>query len=314
MPECSFAGRRSIARITSLSHDPRVSFSGIGGFDLAAEWAGWTNVFNCDIDPFCRKVLKFHFPNAVQYEDIRTTDFTAWRDRIDVLTGGFPCQPFSVAGNRKGTGDDRYLWPEMLGAVREIRPRWVVGENVLGIVDWSEGLVSSRCVLTWKMRATKSNRLYFQLVVSMPHTKGIEYGLLPTAQTQGLKICVKGKTVFMPLGFMPTPTALDCGSGRMNRSLSKGASERPTLALAARMGMLPTPTANDARNVSLPPSQAKRDGGMVKTAMRSDEYRAGAGFRLNPRFVAEMMGFPVDWTALPFQVGAGNPSKPTATP
>lgn len=95
----------------------------------------------CEIDPFCRKVLKFHFPNALQYEDIRTTDFTVWRDRIDVLTGGFPCQPFSVAGKRKGTGDDRYLWPEMLGAIREIRPRWVVGENVLGIVDWSEGLV-----------------------------------------------------------------------------------------------------------------------------------------------------------------------------
>lgn len=116
-------------------------FSGIGGFDLAAEWAGWTNVFNCEIDPFCRKVLKFHFPKAAQYEDIRTTDFTVWRDSIDVLTGGFPCQPFSVAGKRKGTGDDRYLWPEMLGAIREIRPRWVVGENVLGIVDWSEGLV-----------------------------------------------------------------------------------------------------------------------------------------------------------------------------
>lgn len=147
-------------------------------------------------------------------------------------------------------------------------------ELLIGRRDW----FSSRCVLTWKMRATKSNRLYFQLVVSMPHTKGIEYGLLPTAQTQGLKICVKGKTVFMP------------------------------------MRLLHTPTANDARNVSLPPSQAKRDGGMVKTTMRSDEYRAGAGFRLNPRFVAEMMGFPVDWTALPFQVGAGNPSKPTATP
>ena len=116
-------------------------FSGIGGFDLAAEWAGWTNVFNCEIDPFCRKVLKYHFPKAAQYEDIRTTDFTVWRDSIDVLTGGFPCQPFSVAGKRKGTGDDRYLWPEMLGAIREIRPRWVVGENVLGIVDWSEGLV-----------------------------------------------------------------------------------------------------------------------------------------------------------------------------
>ena len=116
-------------------------FSGIGGFDLAAEWAGWTNMFNCEIDLFCRRVLAYHFPNAVQYEDIRTTDFTVWRGRIDVLTGGFPCQPFSVAGKRKGTDDDRYLWPEMLRAIREIRPRWVVGENVRGFVNWSEGMV-----------------------------------------------------------------------------------------------------------------------------------------------------------------------------
>lgn len=116
-------------------------FSGIGGFDLAAEWAGWTNMFNCEIDPFCRRVLSYHFPNAVQYEDIKTTDFTVWRGRIDVLTGGFPCQPFSVAGKRKGTDDDRYLWPEMLRAIREISPRWVVGENVRGFVNWSEGMV-----------------------------------------------------------------------------------------------------------------------------------------------------------------------------
>ncbi len=116
-------------------------FSGIGGFDLAAEWAGWTNVFHCEIDPFCRSVLKYHFPNATQYEDIRTTDFTVWRGRVDVLTGGFPCQPFSIAGKRLGTSDERYLWPEMLRAIREIRPRWVVGENVRGFIDWSEGLV-----------------------------------------------------------------------------------------------------------------------------------------------------------------------------
>lgn len=116
-------------------------FSGIGGFDLAAEWAGWTNMFNCEIDPFCRRVLKYHFPNAVQYENIKTTVFTVWRGRIDVLTGGFPCQPFSVAGKRKGTEDNRYLWPEMLRAIREIRPRWVVGENVRGFVNWSEGMV-----------------------------------------------------------------------------------------------------------------------------------------------------------------------------
>lgn len=116
-------------------------FSGIGGFDLAAAWVGWTNVFNCEIDPFCRRVLKYHFPESKQYGDIQTTDFTVWRDRVDVLTGGFPCRPFSLAGTRKGTADDRYLWPAMLGVVRTVRPRWVVGENVLGIVNWSQGLV-----------------------------------------------------------------------------------------------------------------------------------------------------------------------------
>lgn len=116
-------------------------FSGIGGFDIAAEWAGWDNVFNCEIADFPRKVLNYHFPNAVQYDDIKSTDFTVWRGRVDVLTGGFPCQPFSTAGKRKGTEDDRYLWPEMLRAIREIRPRWVVGENVLGIVNWNRGMV-----------------------------------------------------------------------------------------------------------------------------------------------------------------------------
>lgn len=116
-------------------------FPGIGGFDLAAEWAGWTNAFNCEIDPFCRTILKHHFPNAKQYEDIRTSDFSEWRGRIDVLTGGFPCQPFSLAGQRKGTEDDRYLWPAMLDVIRTVRPRWVVGENVYGIVNWSDGMV-----------------------------------------------------------------------------------------------------------------------------------------------------------------------------
>ena len=116
-------------------------FSGIGGFDLAAEWMGWSNVFNCEINPFCRKVLAYHFPNAKQYEDVKAVDFTIYRGHIDVLTGGFPCQPFSLAGKRKGSDDNRYLWPEMLRAIREITPRWVVGENVFGIVNWSNGMV-----------------------------------------------------------------------------------------------------------------------------------------------------------------------------
>ena len=110
-------------------------FSGIGGFDLAAEWMGWENAFHCEWDDFGTKVLNYYWPNAKSYGDITKTDFMEWRGRIDILTGGFPCQPFSTAGNRKGKEDDRYLWPEMLRAIREIQPTWVIGENVGGIIS-----------------------------------------------------------------------------------------------------------------------------------------------------------------------------------
>ena len=120
-------------------------FSGIGGFDLAAEWSGWENLFNCEWEEFPRKVLKHHFPNAKQYEDIKDFNATDYNGRIDVLSGGFPCQPFSTAGLRKGTEDSRHLWPEMLRVVRECKPRWVVGENVRGLVNWSDGLVFETC-------------------------------------------------------------------------------------------------------------------------------------------------------------------------
>ncbi|MEL6667692.1 MAG: DNA (cytosine-5-)-methyltransferase [Bacteroidota bacterium] len=116
-------------------------FSGIGGFDLAAQWMGWNNIFHCEKDSFCRKVLTYHWPQSISHADITETDFTVYRGRLDILTGGFPCQPFSTAGKQKGTEDDRHLWPEMLRAVREIRPRYVVGENVRGLVNWNGGMV-----------------------------------------------------------------------------------------------------------------------------------------------------------------------------
>lgn len=96
---------------------------------------GWENLFHCEINEWCQKVLRFHFPKSIQYDDITRTDFAPWRGKVDVLTGGFPCQPFSTAGKRRGAEDDRYLWPEMLRAIREIRPAWVIGENVAGILS-----------------------------------------------------------------------------------------------------------------------------------------------------------------------------------
>lgn len=116
-------------------------FSGIGGFDLAAEWMGWENVFHCEWMEFPRKVLDYYWPDADSHVDICKTDFTKYANTIDILTGGFPCQPFSLAGKRKGTDDERYLWGEMLRAIREIKPKWVIAENVFGIVNIDGGMV-----------------------------------------------------------------------------------------------------------------------------------------------------------------------------
>jgi DNA (cytosine-5)-methyltransferase 1 len=116
-------------------------FSGIGGFDLAAEWMGWENIFHCEWMPFPRKVLNYYWPNAISYEDITKTDFSIHRGTIDILTGGFPCQPYSAAGKRLGKEDERHLWPHMLRAIREIEPTFIVGENVRGLTNWNGGVV-----------------------------------------------------------------------------------------------------------------------------------------------------------------------------
>lgn len=289
-------------------------FSGIGGAEVAASMMGWQNLFHCEIQEFPRKVLDYWFPNSISYEDITKTDFHQWHGKVDVLTGGFPCQPFSLAGRRKGADDNRYLWPQMLRAIRQIHPTWVVGENVAGIKTMVESRQvtqmgpqtifskrityiekkadshSTKSVQTSKPKDIPSNRLLFQLAVSERPTEGIESGLLPTVQTQGLKQCnQKGKTEFVPLDLLPTPnamdiahkgmeinergrrnpkkgktdhslgledmavakllptpTAIDKGGGRINRSPSPNAADRPTLALAARKGLLPTPCSIEA--------------------------------------------------------------------
>jgi DNA (cytosine-5)-methyltransferase 1 len=156
-------------------------FTGIGGFDLAAQWMGWENVFQVEWDKWCQKVLAKNFPDALRFGDIvefnkmlqdgkNTTDAesresgeqkagngrqnTGRRSKktygqlslghIDIITGGFPCQPFSHAGKRKGVDDSRYLWPEMLTTIRIFKPSFVVGENVAGLVSMENGKTLER--------------------------------------------------------------------------------------------------------------------------------------------------------------------------
>ena len=171
------------------------------------------------------------------------------------------------------------------------------------------GSHSKKSARILKQQDIPSNRLIFRLAVSEHHTEENASGLLPTVQTQGLKRCnMKGKTEFMPLDLLPTPTAIDRGSGRINKSPSPGAAERPTLALAAIQGLLPTPCASEATKFTKKFNSKSQMGqsltalacnGMVPTQSTRKKTIGGTS-QLNPLYVEEMMGFPLMWTTLPF--------------
>ena len=245
-------------------------FSGIGGAEVAAAWMGWRNVFHCEIQEFPRKVLDYWFPNAESYEDITKTDFTKWGAKSMFSQEASPAslsasqveereRKTTATSGKRCIGQSERLTPlgSLVKMLLESQRWWSPAKRLTWVarptfssrttfIERKAGSPLSASAKTSKPKDTKSSRLLYQLVPSEHPTEETGSGLLPTVQTQGLKRCNKeGKTEFYPTDMLPTPTAIDMGSGRTNKSASPGAAERPTLAKAARIGLLPTPMSSE---------------------------------------------------------------------
>jgi DNA (cytosine-5)-methyltransferase 1 len=275
-------------------------FSGIGGFDLASEWMGWENVFHCEWNEFGQKVLNYYWPKAITYHDITKTDFTIHRGTIDILTGGFPCQPYSSAGKRLGKEDERHLWPQMLRTIREIQPTWVVGENVRGLTNWNGGLVFNEVQADLEAEGYEVTPFLLPAcAVNAPHRRDrIWFVAYSSSASQGAKELRQVRSENGEVNREGTQTIYDASrpdgfEGIATDSNGIGYEIREERGNAPREGR--NPMTNNLRD-----------------AINYQEQTLKAS-HLSPQFVMEMMGFPTDWTLLPFLNGDKNQLKPEET-
>lgn len=228
-------------------------FSGIGGFELASEWMGWKNYVSCDINEFGNRVRQYYWPNAYHHKDIHTltydtinAELTArfgegWRNDDIIITGGFPCQPYSQAGKRLGKDDERHLWPEMLRLIREVEPTYVVGENVRGLLTWNDGLVFEEVqadlealsyeVQPFLLPAAGVNapheryRIWFVARRVTPNTNGSELGSNKRANVGTTKEIWREKKSYVPTKLCSDGIASDtnnAGTGKQLRTNRNG--------------------------------------------------------------------------------------------
>ena len=308
-------------------------FSGIGGFELAAEWMGWLNIASCEINPFGQKVLKHYWPNAYHHDDIKTMNYDEIRDRINpqiptVVVGGFPCQPYSTAGKRLGKDDERHLWPYCVRTVQQIRPNYCVFENVRGLTNWNGGMVFDE--VQSDLEAEGYEVLPFLLpacAVNAPHRRDriwfIAYSNYKGGGDGSSEVPNKNGEVSQwhndaESGNADQRSVADTDSGRDTRHRDES-----RIATSAEQGREDNEgiflnnggELNAANSVSIgqqgqrgmhnPAIQRRVEmGKQIGLTMIMND---GKGSQLNPRFVGEMMGFPPNWLELPFQSTDKNP-------
>ena len=274
-------------------------FSGIGGLDIAAEMAGISTVGQCEWADFQTKILEKHWPDVPRWRDIRTLTGESFYERtglrtVDVISGGFPCQPFSFAGKRQGTGDDRYLWPEMLRVIREIRPTWVIGENVPGIVNMALDKVLSDL----EDEGYSSQAFIVPACgVDAPHRRD-RVAILAYSRSK----CVGSNR--------PTATASENGGQRDDDGGGKEETicRKPGAYKSGTVGMVDgvSESIHETDSIS---DQQYMEGSKTEQIHRGGYYRSQLHELLecsprgrigwtNPQFLEWLMGYPIGWTEL----------------
>lgn len=293
-----------LQRIWSVRMKVLDLFSGIGGFSLGLERAGMETVAFCECAAYTRKILNKNWPGIPVYEDVKTLTYERLKNdgiqTVDLVSGGYPCQPFSSAGKRKGQGDDRHLWPEMHRIIDDVRPTWVLCENVVGHITLGIDQVlsdlesSGYSCQTFGVPAVAVDANHLRMRVwIVAYSNGIGCNIRGEAtgrKTGGALRDLQGPN---PTRLFPTPKASDATHGASTKEGAKRAFTRGHgISLPQHTRLFPTPAARDYRSPNSKP-YAERGGGK-----KGEQLPNFVGGQLNPNWVEWLMGYPIGWTAL----------------